>query len=186
MSGAAPRPVSPARPQETRRSGGLLHKRVVVLINLNAHRPAAAASPTGSGITAMSSPRTTVSARGCRSTSSTSCRRRRATARAARRRAPTARAGMPWAAAPRASGRARSALCLYIYLLTTYYYGTYSLRRRRWRLLGGLRPRRPRTQSPDRTGAARHRSARARKTTPDGPRRLPRCALKAHCIMCIM
>ena len=128
--------VSPARPQEIDRSDGRGRARVVVLINLNAHRPAAVASPTGSDIMGTSSPRTTASARGCRSTSSTSCRRRRATARATlpAARAPTARAGCLGAAAPRVLRARRGApsLCLYIYL-TTYYYGTYSLRRRRRR-----------------------------------------------------
>ena len=44
---------------------------------------------------------------------------------------------------PATSGRARSALCLYIYLLTTYYYGTCSLRRRRWRRWASSDPARP-------------------------------------------
>ena len=130
MSGAAQRPVSRARRQEIGRSDGLLHKRVVAAINLITRRPAAAASPTGSGIMGMSSPRTIGSARGCRSTSSTSCRRR-AVVKARATRPPTARAEFLGRPHPAPSGRARSALCLYIYLLTTYYYGTCSLRRRR-------------------------------------------------------
>ena len=119
-NGALECPVRPRvrfRARGHRKFGAAMdfYTRVVAAINPNAHRPAAAAFPTGSGITGTSSPRTIGSARGCRSTSSTSSRRRRATARAARRRAPTARAGIPGAAAPRAL-RARAERPLFVHI----------------------------------------------------------------------
>ena len=186
MSRAARRPVSRARPQEIRRSDGLSHKRVVAAINLDSHRPAAAASPTGSGITATSSPPTTAFVPGCRSTSSTSCRRRRATARATLLRAPTASVGIPGAAAPRGL-RARAERPLFVHIFINDLLLWYLLTASSSMAFVGRPPNPPTPHSESRPHRGSSTQAHVLVKQPQTcPRRLPRCALKAHCIMCIM
>ena len=145
-NGALECPVRPRvrfRARGHRKFGAAMdfYTRVVAAINPNAHRPAAAAFPTGSGIMAMSSPRTIGSARGCRSTSSTSSRRR-AVVKARATRAPTASVGIPWGGRAPRPARAERPLFVHIFIndLLLWYLSTATSS---MASLGFLRPARP-------------------------------------------